>query len=178
MHIRTKYVGDKVYNFCNRGSLHACCYGGALRMNLGPQWSCQVWESCIGTEPGHLFRKLYTRYEQTLANSIRHKSKPNIQQVRWKTKMSCLKTSTSTKARKAYGPEAIDVTDDVSSDNLEKLKKDYLNLHIHLSEQQRLNITNLTNFTNTIRSLNWHSERKKELQHLILDLLFNETRHF
>ncbi|CAG2231420.1 unnamed protein product [Mytilus edulis] len=135
--------------------------GGALRMNLGPQWSCKVWESSIGTEPGHLFRKLYARHEQTLANSIKHKSKPNIQQVRWKKKMSCLKTSTSKKARKAYGPEAIDVTDDVSSDNLEKLKHDYLNLHIHLSELQRLNITNLTILQS--QSGLWHTERKKRI---------------
>ncbi|CAG2244247.1 unnamed protein product [Mytilus edulis] len=161
MHIRTKFDGGKVHNLCNRGSWHARCYGGALRMNLGPQWSCKVWESSIGTEPGHLFRKLYARHEQTLANSIKHKSKPNIQQVRWKKKMSCLKTSTSKKARKAYGPEAIDVTDDVSSDNLEKLKHDYLNLHIHLSELQRLNITNLTILQS--QSGLWHTERKKRI---------------
>ncbi|CAG2245037.1 unnamed protein product [Mytilus edulis] len=47
MHIRTNCVGGKVHNFCNRGSLHARCYGGALRMNLGPLWSCKLNLSVI-----------------------------------------------------------------------------------------------------------------------------------
>ena len=51
MHIRTKFDGGKVYNLCNRGSWHERCYGGALRMNLGPEWSCKVWEDSTGTEP-------------------------------------------------------------------------------------------------------------------------------
>ncbi|CAC5383857.1 unnamed protein product [Mytilus coruscus] len=45
MHIRTKFDGGKVYNHCNRESWHARCYGGALRMNLGPQWSSRAWET-------------------------------------------------------------------------------------------------------------------------------------
>jgi hypothetical protein len=49
MHIRTKFDGGKVHNLYNGGSWHARCYGGALRMNMGPQWSCKVWESFTGT---------------------------------------------------------------------------------------------------------------------------------
>ena len=121
MCIRTKFDGGKVHNLCNRGSWHARCYGGALRMNMGPQWSYKVWESSTGTEPGYHFRTRYARHERLLANSIRHKSKPNVHQRRWKNNMSNLKISTTKKARKAYGPEAIDVTDHVSSEDLGKL---------------------------------------------------------
>ncbi|CAG2207135.1 unnamed protein product [Mytilus edulis] len=64
MHIRTKFDGGKVYNLCNRGSWHARCYGGALRMNLDPQWSCQAWETCTATEPGKHFTARYKRNEQ------------------------------------------------------------------------------------------------------------------
>ena len=78
MHIRTKFDGGKVYSLCNRGSWHACCYGGVLRMNLGPEWSCNVWEDTTGTEPGYHFRKLHSRRDQTLKNSLKHKSKPNV----------------------------------------------------------------------------------------------------
>jgi hypothetical protein len=86
MHIRTKFDGGNVYNLCNRGSWHAHCYGGALRMNLGPEWSCKVWEDLTGTEPGYHFRKLYSRRDQTLKSSLKHKSKPNVQHMRWKKK--------------------------------------------------------------------------------------------
>jgi hypothetical protein len=34
--------------------------------------------------------------------------------MRWKKKITTIKTSTTKKARQAYGPEAIDITDDVS----------------------------------------------------------------
>ena len=35
MNIRMKLDGGKVVNRCHRGSWHARCYGGALRMNFG-----------------------------------------------------------------------------------------------------------------------------------------------
>jgi hypothetical protein len=63
MHIQTKFDGGKVHSLCNRGSWHARCYGGALRMNMGPQWSCKIWESSTGTEPGYHVRARYARHE-------------------------------------------------------------------------------------------------------------------
>ncbi|CAG2223239.1 unnamed protein product [Mytilus edulis] len=62
---------NTLYKTWSQGPWHARCYGGALRMNFGPQWSCNVWESSTGTEPGLLYRKLYAHLEQTLANSTR-----------------------------------------------------------------------------------------------------------
>ncbi|CAC5417661.1 unnamed protein product [Mytilus coruscus] len=159
MHIRTKFDGGKVYNICNRGSWHARCYGGALRMNLGPQWSCKVWESATGTEPGLFYRKLYARHEQTLANSTRYKSKPS--QLRWKKKISNLKTSTTRKATRAYGPEATDVVEDVSTTVLQKLQDKFLETHINLSAKLCKNIT--TSTVHQSQSGLWHSERKKKI---------------
>ncbi len=37
MNIRAKFDGGKMYNRSNRSSWHARCYGGALRMNVGPE---------------------------------------------------------------------------------------------------------------------------------------------
>ncbi|XP_076081060.1 uncharacterized protein LOC143051967 [Mytilus galloprovincialis] len=161
MHIRTKFDGGKVYNICNRGSWHARCYGGALRMNLGPQWSCKVWESSTGTEPGFFYRKLYARHEQTLANSTRYKSKPSVHKLRWKKKFSSLKKSTTRKATRAYGPEATDVVEDVSTTVLQKLQDKFLQTHINLSAQQCKNITTSTVLQS--QSGLWHSERKKRI---------------
>ena len=161
MHIRTKFDGGKVYNLCNRGSWHARCYGGALRMNLGPEWSCKVWEDSTGTEPGYHFRKLYSRRDQTLKNSLKHKSKPNVQHMRWKKKITTIKTSTTKKARQAYGQEAIDITDDVSQSDLDQLQQSFIENHVNLSAQQCKTIT-----TSTIQQSHsglWHSERKKRI---------------
>ena len=121
------------------------CYGGALRANLGPQWSVKVLEASTATEPGYHYRKRYARHDKLLSNSIRYKSKPSVQQLRWKKKISTQKTSTTRKARRTYGPEAVKVTDDVSTDDLTK--------HINLSAQKCANITRNSNSAITVRSL-------------------------
>ena len=144
MHIRTKFDGGKVYNLCNRGSWHARCYGGALRMNLGPEWSCKVWEDSTGTEPGYHFRKLYSRRDQTLNISLKHKSKSNGQHMRWKKNIATIKPSTTKKARQAYGPEAIDITDDVYQSDLDQLQQSFIENHVNLSAEQCKTITTST----------------------------------
>jgi hypothetical protein len=75
--------------------------------------------------------------------------------------MSNLKITTTKKARKAYGPEAIDVTDDVSSEDLGKLKQQFLENHINISAQQCKNIT--TSTVQQSQSGLWHSERRKRI---------------
>ena len=122
-----------------------CCYGGALRANLGPQWSVKVWEASTATEPGYHYRKLYVRHDKLLSNSIRYKSKPSVQQLRWKKIISTQMTSTTRKVHRAYGPEAVKVTDDVSTDDLTK--------HINLSAKKCANITRNSNSAITVRSL-------------------------
>jgi hypothetical protein len=84
-----------------------------------------------------------------------------VQQLRWKKKISTQKTSTTRKARRTYGPEAVKVTDDVSTDDLNKLEEEYMEKHINLSAQKCENITK-----NTIQQSQpglWHSERKARI---------------
>ncbi|VDI15012.1 Hypothetical predicted protein [Mytilus galloprovincialis] len=95
------------------------------------------------------------------ANSTRYKSKPSVHQLRWKKKFSSLKTSTTRKATRAYGPEATDVVEDVSATVLQKLQDNFLQTHINLSAQQCKNITTST-FHQSQSGL-WHSERKKRI---------------
>jgi hypothetical protein len=45
--------------------------------------------------------------------------------MRWKKKITTIKTSTTKKARQAYGPEAIDYTDDVSQSDLDQLQQSF-----------------------------------------------------
>ena len=161
MHIRTKFDGGKVHNICNRGSWHARCYGGALRMNKGPQWACDVWQSSTATEPGTFFRKLYARNEVKLTNSTKHKSQPHIQARRWKKKMTAWRASTTKTAKKSYGPEAVDVTVDVEPAKLEEMIKSYEEKHINILPKQMEVITKST--SKQSQSGLWHSERKKRL---------------
>jgi hypothetical protein len=46
--------------------------------------------------------------------------------MRWKKKITTIKTSTTKKARQAYGPEASDITDDVSQSDLDQLQQSFL----------------------------------------------------
>jgi hypothetical protein len=84
-----------------------------------------------------------------------------VQQLRWKKKISIQKTNTTRKARRAYGPEAVKVTDDISTDDINKLQEEFMEKHINLSAQKCDNITK-----NTIQQSQsglWHSERKKRI---------------
>ena len=84
-----------------------------------------------------------------------------MQQLRWKKKISIQKTSTTRRARRAYGPETVKVTDDISTDDLNKLQEEFMEKHINLSAQKCDNITK-----NTIQQSQsglWHSERKKRI---------------
>jgi hypothetical protein len=75
--------------------------------------------------------------------------------------MSNLKISTTTNARKAYGPEDVDVTDDVSSEDLGKLKQQFLENHINISAHQCINIT--TSTVQQSQSGLSHSDRRKRI---------------
>ena len=119
MHIRCKFDGGKVYNHCNRFSWHTRCYAGALRFNLGPTWSTQVWEQSTETRAGKFFSGLYERRDRNVHTNTRSKKQPQSLAKRWKRKMASLKQSTSKKSRMDYGPDAIDVSPDVSAEQLQ-----------------------------------------------------------
>ncbi|KAK3099893.1 hypothetical protein FSP39_011406 [Pinctada imbricata] len=161
MHIRSKFDGGKVLNLCNKGSWHARCYGGALRMNLGPQWAPHTWKIATATEPGYHFEQLYARREVLVTNTRKHQAKPSTQSKRWKKKVTTLKTSNTRKARRAYGPEAVDVTSDVSVSELQSLKSSFLEKNINLTDSQITSIQSAT--LKQSQSGLWHSERKKRI---------------
>jgi hypothetical protein len=74
----------------------------------------------------------------------------------------------------AYGPEAIDVADDVSFEDLGKLKQQFLENQINISAQQCKNIT-----TSTIQQSQsglWHSERRKRISASHFGSCFNLPR--
>ena len=52
MSIRCKFDGGKQFNCCNRGSWNTRCYGAAIRMNIGSEWSPTAWKILMNTQPG------------------------------------------------------------------------------------------------------------------------------
>lgn len=161
MHVRSKFDGGKLYNICSRGSWHGRCYGGALRTNLGPQWSPQVWQTVTTTKPGKYFTQLYTRRERQLKHSTTYKSKPETHIKRWKRKMVNTQQSNSKKAKLSYGPEALDVTEDDTPEQLEKHKHDFIKKNIDIENNKIIAIEKATKQQS--ESGLWHTERKKRL---------------
>ena len=161
MSIRTKFDGGKMYNRCNRGSWHSRCYGGGLRMNLGPEWSPMVFKRKTGVNPGSHFYDLYVERHKKLNQNRLCKSKQSFKERRWKKKLSRERQSNTKKAKMAYGPKAIDSVPDVSQMEIVASMKKYYSDHIQVSEQRRIAIQACT--VQQSSSQFWQQERKHRL---------------
>ena len=135
MHIRSKFGGGKIFNLCNRGSWFTRCYTGALRFNLGPRWSAIAWQKGTASVPGAHFTKLYQDRLQNLANCSKAKAKPSSIAQRYKRNMSIAKTNESKKAKLLYGPNALDITPDLTCAELENQKEAFLQRYINISAE-------------------------------------------
>ncbi|KAJ8318927.1 LOW QUALITY PROTEIN: hypothetical protein KUTeg_004018 [Tegillarca granosa] len=116
--IRLKFDGGKLYNRCNRGSWHSRCYGESLRKNLGPQWSTKIWEKVTSTKAGKYFERLYHVKDRALLSTKFSQQKPEKKARRWKRKIQGVKESTLKRAKREYGPEAVEVIQEISEEKL------------------------------------------------------------
>ncbi|CAC5378247.1 unnamed protein product [Mytilus coruscus] len=146
MHMRTKFDGGKLLNHCNRGSWHTRCYATALRFNKGPTWSPNVWEQATKSTPGVYFEKLYEQRKQCINNNNTTKDKCK---------------SNTKKAKQHYGKESLQVETDITLEELEKLKVNYLNKNIDIPEADIIKIEEKT--TLQLCSEIWKDERKKRI---------------
>ena len=161
MHIRAKFDGGKVVNHCNRGSWHTRCFAAALRFIEGPQWSTKVWEKVTATKAGDSFTKLYKQRDTCLQNNTKSKEKEESKARRWKRKMKSCSQASSKRARLEYGSEALDVTPDLSTDQLEQKMNTYMKTEIDLNEIAIKGIEEKTR--DQSKSKLWTQERKKRL---------------
>jgi hypothetical protein len=90
--------------------------------------------------------------------------------MRWKKKITTLKTSTTKKARQAYGPEAIDITGDVSQSDLDQLQQSFIENHVNLSAQQCKTIILHLPFNNLTQVFGPQKERKELLLQMLVQL--------
>jgi hypothetical protein len=163
MQIRSKFDGGKLFNRTNRGSWHARCYGGALRLNLGPTWSPIAWEKATSTTPGPYFQQTYASRARRVLQCRKERSQPDFQKRLWLRKHRTLSTGKEKRARLEYGAEAVDVIPDCSQVELDKAKDEFLNTHILLNRDQLLGIRTSTKAQSQSRSGVWQQERKKRL---------------
>jgi hypothetical protein len=161
MHIRSKFDGGKVFNHCNRFSWNTRCYAGALRTNFGPEWVPTTWETKTNSKAGQICESFYERKRKQIQVNNNSKAKPDIKMKRWSKKSALLKQSKSCQARKSYGPEALDITPDLTETELEKSKEVFLTQEINISEQKIDQIEERTREQS--KSTAWKLERKKRL---------------
>ncbi|KAJ8313214.1 hypothetical protein KUTeg_009233 [Tegillarca granosa] len=161
MAIRAKFDGGKFYNRCNRGSWQSRCYGGCLRMNLGPKWSPAVWEKCTSSTAGRLFHQLYERHEKKLSSCKESKKTEESKRKRWKRKHEANKESTSKKAKREYGPDVLDSVPDILPTVLDQKKQNFLQKHVNLTPDKLKIIEKGTRQQN--QSSVWQNERRKRL---------------
>ncbi|CAG2214773.1 unnamed protein product [Mytilus edulis] len=173
MHVRTKYDGGKIYNHCNRGSWHNRCYAASLRFNKGIQWSPQTWEETTSSVSGHYYTTLYSKRLQCLKNNTKTKGKKEIKSRRYKRKIKSAKESTAASSKKHYGPEAIQVEADISSEELDKRKQQYLKKHIEISHSEIDDIEINTRLQGSCKR--WRDERATRLTASNFGLIFKRN---
>ena len=103
MSIRAKFDGGKVVNRCGRGSWHARCFGGALRKNLGEEWSVRTFKHVTKEQGGQYFFEAVHRQTKKNYASAKYQAKPESKSLRRKRKFQNLKENTCKKAKNNYG---------------------------------------------------------------------------
>ena len=161
MSVRSKFDGGKVINRCGRGSWYSRCYGAALRLNVGPEWSPIVWEKTRGQTADRHFRKHYIhRGQATIKVRQQKKDQQFMARVR-KRKLQRQKQASTKKARQSYGDSAIDVTEDAPPLNLITSMKSFYDEEVTVKEEKRQYIELNTRDQST--SNLWHEERRKRV---------------
>ena len=161
MSIRTKMDGGKRVNRTGGSSWTTRCAGAALQQNLGTFWSTRTWETVTGEPPSPPFKKWYGKVEQRNQHSRKSKCKPEVKARAYKRKAQSQSQGKSKKAKMFYGQESIQVTEDVSCEELKKMCTDYYMKEVEVTPEKKKVIERLTKLQG--QSGVWHSERKKRI---------------
>ena len=159
MAIRCKFDRGKTTNRCLRGSWHSRCYGGALRKNFGAAWSPVVWQRVTGVRPGSLFSSHYRNRAKELLTNKKSKAKPDVKARAYKRKQVSSQQASSKKARREYGKDSLQDTEDVSGDQLKKLCDEYMDTEITGSNIKEIEIKTQQQSFSSI----WTEERRKRI---------------
>jgi hypothetical protein len=161
MAIRMKLDGGKVFNRCNRGSWHARCFGGGLRLNYGVDWSPKVWQLCTKVPPMDAFSSHYSKVKKKQTAAKRCKAKAEVKARARKRKQQRATASHTKKAKLAYGPDALDVTPDLTDQDLDEAKQQFINNNLKLTNNAIKQIVKSTEEQSFCGA--WRKEHKKRL---------------
>jgi hypothetical protein len=161
MNIRCKFDGGKMTNRCFRGSFYARCYGGGLRSTRGPAWSPMVYSKVTGLRPDQVFMETYRQRAKHYVRTVKRQRKPETKLNRYKRKMNFSKQNKSKKAKQSYGKNVLLDTQDLPSEELEKLCEEYFIDNVKVTENE-IDIIELETRGQS-NNEKWKSERKKRL---------------
>ncbi|KAJ8304706.1 hypothetical protein KUTeg_018289 [Tegillarca granosa] len=91
--------------------------------NLGPKWSTKIWEKVTSSKSGKYFEKLHHVRDRALLTTKFGQQKLEEKARKWKRKIQSVKEATSKRAKREYGPEAVEVILEISDEKLGELKK-------------------------------------------------------
>ena len=139
MQIRSKYDGGKVINRSQSGSWEHRCYGAGLQHNLGKSWGPPTWEKMTSSPPNPVFIDTAESSAKQVEKTRKRKATEMAKESRRQSKYS--KSDDSVAAQKAYSRhdnaiQPTDITDDVSSEHLEELKRSFYTTQIAVTKEQ------------------------------------------
>ncbi len=137
MSIRAKFDGGKMINRCQKSSWNTRCNVAALRKNLGFSWSPIAWERITGQPAPLPMRQLYVRRQKKAEASRRSHDSAEVKARARKRKLVTDSAAASKRAKKSYGCEATDVSEDVTPKTLEELCKKFLQTKVKVSDARR-----------------------------------------
>lgn len=143
MQVRCKFDGGKVVNRSQSGSWEHRCSGAGLQQNLGRSWGPPTWEKMTTSPPNQVFIDTAKSFAKKVAKTRKRKATEEAKESRRRSKHS--RSDDSVAARKAYSRhddniEPDDVTDDISSEYLDELKKSFYTTHVTVTMERAINI--------------------------------------
>ena len=162
MQVRSKYDGGKVINRSQSGSWEHRCYGAGLQHNLGKSWGPPTWEKMTSSPPNPVFIDTAESSAKKVEKTRKRKATETAKESRRKSKYS--KNDDSVAAQKAYSRhgnaiQPADITDDVSPEQLEDLKRNFYTTQIAVTKEQIEAIEQETK--DQSESETWMKERAK-----------------
>jgi hypothetical protein len=138
MHVRSKFDGGKVINRSQAGSWEFRSVAAGLQHNRGRAWGPDTWKELTLSAPNPIFSSVAETLLKKAEKEKKCKELPEVKQKRRQSKYS--QADNSSEARKAYtrhdkGMSPEEVTDDISPEYLEELKKSYYTTQVKVTKE-------------------------------------------
>ena len=137
MHIRSKFDGGKQINRCQSVSWQGRCASAALRVNEGPEWGPSCWTKVTQSQANKCFKSVSASKAKQVYNDRKRKATDD---AKYKGKQKRKESDNSLQDHRDYsrydnkGPNAREVSSDISNSNLHELMIKYYNAQVTVTE--------------------------------------------